>query len=39
VLIARRLKITAGTLLVPLTLAAGLAIAQLSGGARVPPLM
>jgi membrane AbrB-like protein len=36
-LIARRLKITAGTLLVPLTLAAGLAIAQLSGGARVPP--
>ena len=39
VLIARRLKITAGTLLVPLSLAAGLAIAQLSGGARVPPLM
>jgi membrane AbrB-like protein len=37
VLLARRLKITAGTLLVPLTLAAGLAIAQLSGGARVPP--
>ncbi len=39
VLVARRLKITAGTLLVPLTLAAGLAITQLNGGARVPPLM
>jgi len=38
-LIARRLRITAGTLLVPLTLAAGLAISQLSGGARVPPAL
>lgn len=36
-LVARRLRITAGTLLIPLTLAAALAITQLSGGARVPP--
>lgn len=39
VLLARRLRITAGTLLVPLALAAGLAITKLSGGARVPPLL
>lgn len=39
VLVARRLSITAGMLLVPLTLSAGLAITQLSGGARVPPLV
>ncbi|HEV2819670.1 MAG TPA: AbrB family transcriptional regulator [Solirubrobacteraceae bacterium] len=39
ILLARRLRITAGRLLVPLTLAAGLAMAGLSGEARVPPAL